>query len=96
MLMESLRAVGYSTEAALADLVDNSIAAGAHRIAISFTVVPEPIVAVVDDGDGLSEQSLRAAMRYGSRDPRESLCVLGLSADASAQPLRADDLPPRD
>jgi hypothetical protein len=78
MLMESLRAVGYSTEAALADLVDNSIAAGAHRIAINFTVVPEPIVAVVDDGEGLSEEALIAAMRYGSRDPRDKRVGLDL------------------
>jgi len=78
MLMESLRAVGYSTEAALADLVDNSIAAGAHNIAIMFTVVPEPMVAVVDDGDGLGEEALVAAMRYGSRDPRDKRVGLDL------------------
>ena len=30
MLMQSLRAVGYTAPAALADLVDNSIAAGAN------------------------------------------------------------------
>jgi hypothetical protein len=78
MLMESLRAVGYSTEAALADLIDNSIAAGAHNIAITFTVVPEPMVAVVDDGEGLSQEALTAAMRYGSRDPRDKRVGLDL------------------
>lgn len=72
MLMESLRAVGYSTEAALADLIDNSIAAGAHNISITFTVVPDPMVAVVDDGEGLDEEALVTAMRYGSRDPRDA------------------------
>lgn len=78
MLMESLRAVGYTTEAALADLIDNSIAAGAHSVAITFTAEPEPIVAVVDDGEGLGEDALIAAMRYGSRDPRDKRVGLDL------------------
>ncbi len=42
LLMNSLRALGYTTAAALADLVDNSIAADAHRIAITFRPVPMP------------------------------------------------------
>lgn len=78
MLMESLRAVGYSTEAALADLIDNSIAARAHNVAITFAAEPEPIVAVVDDGEGLDQEALIAAMRYGSRDPRDQRAGLDL------------------
>jgi hypothetical protein len=42
MLMESLRAVGYNIHAALADLIDNSIAAGAENIAIDFDVMTRP------------------------------------------------------
>lgn len=68
--MESLRAVGYTTPAAVADLVDNSIAAAARRVAIQFTATPEPLVAVVDDGRGMDEATHIAAMRFGSRDPR--------------------------
>src|SRR2546422_3108314 len=70
MLMQSLRAVGYTTPAAVADLVDNSIAAAARQVAIRFTAAPEPLVAVVDDGEGMDETTLVAAMRFGSRDPR--------------------------
>jgi hypothetical protein len=69
--MQSLRAVGYTTAAALADLVDNSIAAGSRKEAIRFGVTPEPMVAVIDDGDGMDESELIRAMRFGSRDPRE-------------------------
>ncbi len=72
MLMQSLRAVGYTTAAALADLVDNSIAAEARNVTIRFTATPEPVVIVVDDGEGLDEQELVAAMRFGSRDPRKT------------------------
>jgi hypothetical protein len=70
-LMESLRAVGYSASAALADLIDNSISAKAHRITITFAGMPQPVVIVLDDGEGMDRESLIAAMRYGSRDPRE-------------------------
>jgi hypothetical protein len=41
VLMQSLRAVGYTTPAAVADLVDNSIAAKARKVAIRFTAAPE-------------------------------------------------------
>jgi hypothetical protein len=68
--MQSLRAVGYTTPAAVADLVDNSIAAAAKQVAIRFTATPEPLVAIIDNGDGMEESALVAAMRFGSRDPR--------------------------
>jgi hypothetical protein len=72
MLMQSLRAVGYTTPAALADLVDNSIAAGARTVSIRFTGGPDPFVALIDDGEGMEEAALVAAMRFGSRDPRDA------------------------
>lgn len=36
LLMQSLRAVGYTLQAALADLIDNSIAAEARNVEIDF------------------------------------------------------------
>ena len=36
VLMESTRAMGYSLEAAVADIIDNSIAAGASEVSIRF------------------------------------------------------------
>lgn len=71
--MESLRAVGYTPPAAIADLVDNSIAATASKVMIRFSGVQEPFVAVVDDGHGMDEETLIAAMRFGSRDSRLSV-----------------------
>jgi hypothetical protein len=72
MLMQSLRAVGYTTSAALADLIDNSIAAEAHAVAIMFATTSAPYVAIIDDGHGMDEAALVAAMRFGSRDPRDA------------------------
>ena len=70
MLMQSLRAVGYTASAAVADLIDNSIAADARRVEIRFTSMPEASVVIVDDGTGLDESALVSAMRFGSSDPR--------------------------
>src|ERR1700684_2631722 len=68
-LLESMRAVGYSFEAALADLIDNSISAGARAINVRFSVAGDPYVAIIDDGCGMSATDLTAAMRHGSRNP---------------------------
>jgi hypothetical protein len=71
--IESLGALGYSPESAIADLVDNSIAAGATTVDIIFTWVdPENSwCAVVDNGRGMNEATLRQALRIGSADPTE-------------------------
>ncbi|AMN44717.1 ATP-binding protein [Rhodoplanes sp. Z2-YC6860] len=71
VLMQSLRSVGYSAATALADLIDNSLAAKARVIQIAAVKAPLPYVAVIDDGGGMDEQTLVAAMRFGSRDPRD-------------------------
>lgn len=69
-LSESLRGFGYSVETALADIIDNSITAGASNVWISLALTSsEPFVRVVDDGNGMDEQALRDAMRLGSQNP---------------------------
>lgn len=71
-LIESLRAFGYSPEAAIADLVDNSISAEAKNIWIDFYWAgADSTVRVTDDGRGMTESSLIAAMRPGSMSPLE-------------------------
>jgi hypothetical protein len=70
-LMESLRGTGYSLETALADLIDNSIAAGAKNIDLSLDWKGgNPIAVVTDDGAGMHEDELVAAMRFGGLGPR--------------------------
>lgn len=68
-LMESMRAVGYTLETAVADIIDNSITAGADRVDVRFTATPEPRVAVIDNGSGMDEESLLQAMKLAGRSP---------------------------
>lgn len=75
-LVESLRAFGYDLGSAIADLVDNSISAGATNVWIDFHWNgAESSISLTDDGRGMNEVTLRDAMRLGSRhpgDPREA------------------------
>ena len=69
-LIEGLRDIGYSLETAISDIIDNSITAGAHRIEIvTETYSDEPYIALIDDGEGMTEDELVAAMRPGNRNP---------------------------
>lgn len=69
-LIESLRGTGYSPETAIADLVDNSIAAGSSLVDLTFEWNDgEPVILLNDDGKGMSEQELLAAMRFGGEGP---------------------------
>lgn len=69
-LIQSLRDIGYSCETAIADIIDNSVTAGASNIEIlSDTASPEPALGILDDGSGMSLNELIEAMRPGSRSP---------------------------
>ena len=73
VLMESLRATGYSLPDAVSDLIDNSIAAGARNVWLDFHWAGvDSWVSILDDGSGMSESALIDAMRIGSRSPRET------------------------
>lgn len=67
ILVESTRSIGYSFEAALADIIDNSIGKGAREIQVNFRSVGVPYIAVIDDACGMDEVELETAMRYGSK-----------------------------
>ena len=70
-LAEALRAFGYDLPTALADLVDNSITAGARTVRIAYSSDPGAAwLAVIDDGRGMDEDALRTAMRF-ARNPGE-------------------------
>ena len=70
-LVESMRSLGYSFEDAIADLVDNSISARAKHVKIIQKPSDNPELIVFDDGDGMSEEELIEALRFGSRSPDE-------------------------
>lgn len=81
-LVEAMRSIGYTPPTALADLIDNSITAGAKNIRIRMSPPRSAtlggFVAVEDDGKGMSPNRLAEAMRWGG--------------DGPGQPRRADDL----
>lgn len=68
-LIESTRAIGYSLEAAVADIVDNSIAASARNVDIFFFPIDGAYIAILDDGLGMNTDELNCAMQYGSKNP---------------------------
>jgi hypothetical protein len=65
-LATSLRDIGYDFSTAVADIVDNSIAAGASRIEISLEH-DTPRLLIRDDGAGMTANGLNEALRFGSR-----------------------------
>lgn len=67
-LTHSLRDIGYDFVAALADLVDNSISAGATKVDVELIFDgPRSYVLIADDGSGMSEGALTEALRFGTR-----------------------------
>jgi hypothetical protein len=71
-LTASLRDLGYSLETAIADLIDNSISADATEIQILCDLSRnDPTLVIADNGKGMSEDELIAAMRHGATDPRK-------------------------
>lgn len=70
-LMATARSFGnYDLAAALADLIDNSIKAKANRVDISFDPGPgDVVVRIRDNGAGMDQATLIAAMRPASANP---------------------------
>jgi hypothetical protein len=67
-LTGSLRDIGYDFLSALADVVDNSVAAGATQISVDVVFEGERShVVICDDGDGMTERDLNEALRFGTR-----------------------------
>ncbi|UGT41999.1 ATP-binding protein [Nocardia yamanashiensis] len=67
--MEALTSQGYGFEAAVADLVDNSIDAGAKDVVIHFLRDDDRLVSllIIDDGAGMTDDELDVAMTVGGR-----------------------------
>jgi len=69
-MIETFRAIGYSIETAVSDIIDNSISAGAKNIWVDYDWKgPDTIFWVMDDGVGMAGDELIQAMRPGSISP---------------------------
>src|ERR1700681_1072791 len=77
-MIEGLRDTGYEFDTAIADIVDNSIAANATTVDIQVDadVRGNIHVSIADNGEGMDEGGLQNAMRYGAR-VRPSAASLG-------------------
>ena len=68
-LSASMRDIGYSLETAIADLIDNSISAGAGKVDIyCVTDAEEPFLVIIDDGRGMGGDEIIHAMKHGGSD----------------------------
>lgn len=72
-MLEALRGLGYSTGAAIADIIDNSVAAGACNVELllSWDGVNSR-ASVLDDGRGMTDSELESAMILGDRNPLDA------------------------
>lgn len=69
-MIETFRAIGYNVETAVADIIDNSISAGASNVWVNFEWKgSETWLSIKDDGSGMNNEELIQAMRPGSKNP---------------------------
>ena len=71
-LIQSLRSIGYTFNAAVSDIIDNSLTANASMVQVKAEFSDEsdkPYVAITDNGTGMSRRELINAMSLGSKNP---------------------------
>jgi len=72
VMIETFRSIGYNIQTAIADLIDNSISAGANNVCIHFEWDGDnSTVYIADDGMGMDKDELVEAMRPGSKNPSD-------------------------
>lgn len=68
--VKTLMRIGYNMSSAVADILDNSIAANSNNIDIySPPGLDEPQISILDDGYGMNAEELIHNMRIGCKDP---------------------------
>jgi hypothetical protein len=78
-MIETFRAIGYSIEGAVADVIDNSISAEAKNIWIKFDWKgSETWVSIKDDGCGMDNEELIQALKPGSKNPLDGRTIKDL------------------
>ena len=89
-LLTGLRAIGYNFSTAVADIIDNSISAGASEIKLfSDPLVDVPYFCILDNGCGMSFEELDNAMlpgsdREGKADSKLELGRFGLGLKSAS------------
>ena len=71
-MIETFRAIGYTLETAVADIIDNSITAGAKNVWITREWKGcGSSLCIMDDGHGMDSDECIQAMKPGSKNPNE-------------------------
>lgn len=68
-LLESMRSIGYTVESAVADVIDNSVAASASVVEVLFSSSGPFEIAIIDDGTGMTRDEAVNAMRLAATSP---------------------------
>lgn len=70
--IKTLTRIGYTLNSAVADIIDNSLTAGASYVDIySPPGIEDPLISILDDGCGMTLEELAENMRIGCKDPGE-------------------------
>jgi hypothetical protein len=69
--LSSFREIGYHSEVAIADIIDNSVSAEASIIKIKALETPHKKISICDNGYGMNENDLEEAMRLSSKNPKD-------------------------
>jgi hypothetical protein len=88
-MVRGMGRLSYKFEQAIADLIDNSIAAGATRIDVHLDqrIGGRIYVHVLDNGSGIAKDDLPSAIQYGAADRKDdsSLGVYGFGLKTACQ-----------
>ena len=89
-MMEYYKNQPYTLGQSIADIVDNSYDANATRIEVEILFDPstedKPYIVIFDDGDGISDEEMKSALRLGVRRNRSEteLGVFGIGMKLSS------------
>ncbi|MDM1757676.1 ATP-binding protein [Acinetobacter sp. 256-1] len=70
-ILQSMRDIGYTLDTAVADIIDNSIAASATHIDLIFNTHSAPQFLIIDNGLGMNADELYQALRFATKSPTE-------------------------
>lgn len=88
-MVRGMGRLSYKFEQAIADLIDNSIAAGATKVDVLLDqrIGGRIYIHVLDDGSGIAKEDLPSAIQYGAADRNDdsSLGVYGFGLKTACQ-----------
>lgn len=74
--INAYRSFGYNLSTAIADIIDNSVSAGADKIFLEYEWKgKDSYLSILDNGVGMNKDELVLAMTPGSKDPEEERSV---------------------